>query len=160
MHLFGLVEYLPNPPAGQTTRTVNWERFTQFINSPGQIADDVYQWSSAFDATTFLQRLADLMTASGLPGGMYPQPDSTKAVLGNTSTGLSELRFPLFQKGFTQATYSQFGITFSPPTHREGKPKALPFCPTSWGQRIFSSMSVTADSSRSNRAPTSKESAW
>jgi len=114
LHLLGLIEYAPNPPAGQTTRTVNWDRFTQFINTPGQIADDVYQWTTVFDATTFLQRLAALMKAGGLPGGIYPQPGSTRAALGNSSAGSSELRFPILQTGFTPDTYSQFGITFSP----------------------------------------------
>jgi hypothetical protein len=113
LHLLGLIEYQPNPPAGQTTRAVNWDRFTQFFNNPGQIAEDVYHWSSGFDAPTFLARLAELMKAAGLPGGLYPQPNSTKAALGNTSPGLTELRFPIFQKGFTEQTYSQFGITFS-----------------------------------------------
>jgi len=114
LHLLGLIENVPNPPAGQTSRTVNWDRFTQFINTPGQIADDVYKWTSSFDAATFLQRLAALMKAGGLPGGIYPQPNSTRAALGNSSAGSSELRFPIFQTGFTPDTYSQFGITFSP----------------------------------------------
>src|SRR2546423_2097584 len=60
LHLLGLIEIVPNPPAGQTTRTVNWDRFTQFINSPRQTADDVYQWTPAFNATTFLQRRPEL----------------------------------------------------------------------------------------------------
>ena len=68
LHLLGLIENTPNPPAGQSTRTVNWERFTQFINSPGQIAEDVYHWNSGFDATTFLSRLAELMKTGGLIG--------------------------------------------------------------------------------------------
>ena len=137
LHLLGLVEDVPNPPAGQTTRTVNWDRFTQFINTPGQIADDVYQWTSAFDANTFLQRLAALMKASGLPGGMYPQPNSTRAALGNTSASLSELRFPILQKGFTPDTYSQFGITFSPADAQGGAAKGIALLPYIMGAADF-----------------------
>ena len=137
LHLLGLVEDVPNPPAGQTTRTVNWDRFTQFINTPGQIADDVYQWTSAFDANTFLQRLAALMKASGLPGGMYPQPNSTRAALGNISASLSELRFPILQKGFTPDTYSQFGITFSQADAQGGAAKGIALLPYIMGAADF-----------------------
>jgi hypothetical protein len=137
LHLLGLIDHTPSPPAGQTTRTVNWERLTQFINSPGQIAEDVYHWSSGFDATTFLARLAELMKAGGLPGGLYPQPDSTKAALGNTSLGLTELRFPIFQKGFTPETYSQFGISFSPADAQGGGGKGIALLPYIMGAVDF-----------------------
>jgi len=120
MHLLGLVEEQPSPPAGQSTRVVNWDRFTQLLHGPGQIADAVYGWSTDFDAAGFLARLARLMKVGGLPGGMYPQPDSTRAALGNLAAGQSELRLPIFQKGFTPATYSQFGITFSPADAQQG----------------------------------------
>jgi len=136
LHLLGLIEYTPNPPAGQTTRAVNWDRFEQFLDSPGQIAEDVYHWSSGFDATTFLARLADLMKAGGLPGGLYPQPNSTKAALGNTSLG-TELRFPIFQKGFTPQTYSQFGITFSPADAQGGGGKGIALLPYIMGAVDF-----------------------
>lgn len=136
LHLLGLIEYTPNPPAGQTTRAVNWDRFEQFLDSPGQIAEDVYHWSSGFDATTFLARLADLMKAGGLPGGLYPQPNSTRAALGNTSLG-TELRFPIFQKGFTPQTYSQFGITFSPADAQGGGGKGIALLPYIMGAVDF-----------------------
>jgi hypothetical protein len=137
LHLLGLIEYLPNPPAGQTTRTVNWDRFAQFINSPGQIADDVYKWSSAFDAPTFLQRFAALVQTTGLPGGLYPQPNSTKSVLGNTSAGLNELRVPIFQQGLTAATYSQFGVTFSPADAQGGAAAGMALLPYIMGAAAF-----------------------
>ncbi|MDB6103052.1 MAG: hypothetical protein JWO52_3051 [Gammaproteobacteria bacterium] len=137
LHLLGLIEHDSNPPAGQTTRAVNWDRFTQFINSPGQIAEDVYHWSSGFDATTFLTRLAQLMKARGQPGGLYPQPHSTRAALGNPSPGLSELRFPIFQKGFTPQTYSQFGITFSPADAQAGAGKGIALLPYIMGAADF-----------------------
>ena len=137
LHLLGIIEHEPNPPAGQTTRAVNWDRLAQFINSPGQIADDVYQWSSSFDATAFLKRLAELMKAGGMPGGLYPQPNSTKSVLRNTSLGLTELRFPIFQKGFTPETYSQFGITFSPADAQGTGGKGIALLPYIMGAADF-----------------------
>jgi hypothetical protein len=137
LHLLGLIDHTPNPAAGQTTRTVNWERFTQFINSPGQIAEDVYQWNSGFDAPTFLGRLANLMKAGGLPGGLYPQANSTKVALGNTSVGLTELRFPIMQRGFTPETYSQFGITFSPADAQGSDGKGIALLPYIMGAAEF-----------------------
>jgi hypothetical protein len=137
LHLLGLIEHELNPAPGQTTRAVNWDRFTQFINSPGQIAEDTYHWSSGFDAITFLTRLAELMKAGGLPGGLYPQSNSTKAALGNTSLGLTELRFPILQKGFTPATYSQFGITFSPADAQGGEGKGVALLPYIMGAADF-----------------------
>ena len=97
----------------------------------------LYQWSSAFDANTFLQRLAALMKASGLPGGTYPQPNSTKAALGNVSAALSELRFPILQKGFTPDTYSQFGITFSPADAQGGAAAGIALLPYIMGAADF-----------------------
>lgn len=137
LHLVGLIEHENAPPAGQSTRVVNWDRFVQFINSPGQIAEDVYQWNSGFDAATFLTRLAELMKASGLPGGLYPQANSTRTALGNTSVGLTELRFPIFQKGFTAATYSQFGITFSPADAQGSAGKGIALLPYIMGAADF-----------------------
>jgi hypothetical protein len=137
LHLLGFIEYVPNPPAGQSQRTVNWDRFAQFINSPGQIADDVYKWSTAFDAPEFLQRLAELMKAGGLPGGLYPQPDSTKSALGNASSGLNELRVPIFQQGLTAATYSQFGVTFSPADAQGGAAAGIALLPYIMGAADF-----------------------
>ena len=137
LHLLGLIEHEATPPAGQTTRAVNWDRLAQFVSSPGQIAEDVYHWSSGLDATTFLTRLAQLMKAGGLPGGLYPQPNSTKAALGNTSAGLTELRFPIFQKGFTPQTYSQFGVTFSPADAQGGGGKGVALLPYIMGAAAF-----------------------
>jgi hypothetical protein len=137
LHLLGLIEHTPNPPAGQPTRTVNWDRFAQIINSPGQIAEDVYHWSSGFDAPRFLERLVELMNAAGLPGGFYPQPDSTRAALGNTSSGLNELRLPIFQNGLTPQTYSQFGITFSPADAAGSGGKGIALLPYIMGGAAF-----------------------
>ena len=137
LHLLGLIEHEPNAPAGRTTRTINWDRLTQFINSPAQIAETVYHWNSGFDATTFLSRLAELVQAGGAPGGLYPQANSTRTALGNTSEGLTELRFPLFQKGLTPQTYSQFGVTFSPADAQGGAGKGIALLPYILGAADF-----------------------
>jgi hypothetical protein len=137
LRLLGLIEHQPNPAAGESTRAVNWGRLAQFINSPAQIAEDVYHWSSGLDADTLLARLAALMKAGGLPGGLYPQPASTRSALGNSSSGSTELRFPIFQKGFTPETYSQFGITFSPADAQGSAGKGIALLPYIIGAADF-----------------------
>ena len=123
--LLGLIEHEPNPSPGQSMRLINWQRLEQFLNKPGQIANDVYQWDTGFNINKFLPRLEGLMRAAILPGGLYPPADSTRTLLGNTSPNLQELRLPLLQKGLTPETYSQFGITFSPAEAQGGKPKGI-----------------------------------
>jgi len=137
LHVVGLIEHEPNPAPNQSTRTINWDRLTQVFNGPDQIAEAAYHWNSGFDADTFLARLAGVMKAATLPGGLYPQPDSTRVVLGNTTPGLTELRFPIFQKGFTPETYAQFGITFSPADAQGGKGKGLALLPYILGAADF-----------------------
>jgi hypothetical protein len=77
------------------------------------------------------------MKAGGLPGGLYPQTDSTKSALGNTSSGLNELRVPIFQQGLTAATYSQFGITFSPADAQGGTAAGIALLPYIMGAADF-----------------------
>lgn len=124
--LLGLIEHEPDPAPDQSMRLINWQRLEQFLNKPSQIANDLYQWNTAFNTDKFLARLEGLMRAAILPGGLYPPADSTKALLGNTSLNLQELRLPLLQKGLTSETYSQFGVTFSPAEAQgRGKPKGI-----------------------------------
>jgi hypothetical protein len=137
LHLFGLIEHEPAPATGQSTRVVNWNRFAQVFSGPGQIFNDVYQWNSDFDSAKFLSRLEKVMRAAALPGGLYPQTDTTRTILGNTSIGLKELRFPLFQKGFTSETYAQFGITFSPADAQGSKKKGVALLPYLMGSAGF-----------------------
>ena len=118
-------------------RLVNWDRFGTFLTQPGQIAKDVYKWDSDFDTNKFLARLERVMRAVALPGGLYPQADTTKTLLGNTAADLQELRLPIFQKGFTPETYSQFGITFSPAEAQGGKLKGIALLPYIMGAAEF-----------------------
>ena len=137
LHLLGLVEYELTPAANQPMRLVNWNRIGQIFTKPRQIADDVYQWNAGLDAEKLLNRLEGLMRASTLPGGIYPQSATTKVLLGNTSDGLKELRFALFQKGTDPATYAQFGITISPAEAQGGKKKGIALLPYLMGTAAF-----------------------
>ena len=137
LFLLGLIEHEPNPAPNQPMRLVNWDRFGTFLTQPGQIAKDVYKWDSDFDTNKFLARLERVMRAVALPGGLYPQADTTKTLLGNTAADLQELRLPIFQKGFTPETYSQFGITFSPAEAQGGKLKGIALLPYIMGAAEF-----------------------
>jgi len=135
--LLGLIEHEPTPLPNQSMRTVNWNRFGKIFSEPQQIFNDVYKWNTDFDTSKFLFRLEILMRAAALPGGLYPQADTTRTILGNTDLTLQELRFPFFQKGFTPETYSQFGITFAPAQAQGTKKKGVAFLPYIMGAAAF-----------------------
>src|SRR5438552_1957303 len=137
LHLIGLIEYEPHPAKGQPMRLVNWDRFPQVFTDPMKIANDTYHWDSEFDFDKFLARLDQMMRATALPGGIYPQSDAARTALGNTSSTLRELRFPIFQKGLTAETYSQFGITFSPVEARGDRKKGFALLPYLIGATAF-----------------------
>lgn len=136
LFLLGLIEFNPDAAAGQPMRLVNWERIGQLFTNPRQIFNDVYQWETNFDAAKFLTRLERLMKSASLPGGLYPQAETTRTMLGN-APGQQELRFPFFQKGFTAATYAQFGITFAPADAQGSKKKGFALLPYLMGAAEF-----------------------
>jgi hypothetical protein len=137
LHLLGLIEHEDQPSPGQSTRLINWDRIGRFLTAPSQIANDVYGWETDFNIGKFLGRMESMMGAAGLPGGNYPQSAAAQAAVGNAAVGLPELRFPIFQKGLTQTTYSQFGITFSPVEAQSGKPKGIALLPYIMGTAKF-----------------------
>ena len=138
LHLLGLIEDEPKPSPGRPARLINWDRFSTFLSSPKQIANDVYQWETDFDIATFLTRLESMMRAASLPGGVYPQSAAAQAAVGNTSAALPELRFPIFQKGIAPGTYAQFGITFSPVEANGSQKKGFALLPYLMGASAFS----------------------
>ncbi|MFC5412203.1 DUF6603 domain-containing protein [Larkinella bovis] len=135
--LLGLIEYEASPGPNQSMRLINWDRLGWLFTNPVQLFNATYQWDTNFNADKFLSRLEGLMRASALPGGLYPQSETTRVLLGNTSTTLRELRFPIFQKGLTPETYSQFGITFSPADANGGKKKGVALLPYIMGAASF-----------------------
>ena len=137
LHLFGLIEYEPHPAPGQPMSLINWDRFPRIFSDPIGIANDTYHWETEFDFDNFLARLDRMMRSAAFPGGIYPQSDAAHTALGNTSVNLRELRFPIFQKGFTAETYSQFGITFSPAEAVAGKKKGFALLPYLMGAAAF-----------------------
>ena len=137
LFFLGLIEHKENPAPGEPARLVNWNRLGQIFSDPGRIANDVYRWDTDFNTDEFLNRLEKVMRATALPGGIYPQSDAGRTALGNTTSGLRELRFPILQKGITPETYSQFGITFSPAEAQAGKKKGFALMPYIIGATEF-----------------------
>lgn len=135
--VLGLIEQENSAAPGVPTRLVNWNRFGLLFTKPSQLFNDVYQWNSNLDTDKLLTRMEALMRAVTLPGGMYPQSDTTRMLLGNTSTDLKELRFPFFQAGLTPETYAQFGITFSPAEAQGGRKKGIALLPYLMGTANF-----------------------
>ena len=125
-------------------RLINWDRFPQIFSDPMRIANDTYHWETNFDFDKFIVRLDRVMRAASLPGGIYPQSDAARTALQNSATKLRELRFPIFQKGFTADTYSQFGITFSPAEASNGQKAGFALMPTFWALRPLTSLSAIA----------------
>jgi hypothetical protein len=138
LHLFGLIEHEPDPLPNQPMRLINWNRIGQIFNKPAQIVTDEYKWNTDPDIDKLLSRLEGLMRSTALPGGFYPQSGTTRALLGNTATDLQELRFAIFQKGLTPATYAQFGVTFSPAEAKGPKKKGIALMPYLMGAASFS----------------------
>ena len=127
--VLGLIEFNETPGPGQPKRRINWPRLGQVLTEPARIAQDVYNWNSGLDTGKLLARVERYMRASGMPGGLYPQLDAVKTALGNATAALQELRFPIFQKGFTPEDYNQFGITFSPVEASGGHKKGIALLP-------------------------------
>jgi hypothetical protein len=137
LHVLGLVDYSPQPAAGQPMRKVRWERFGTLLSDPRQLFNDVYKWETDFDTTVFLTRFHALMRAAALPGGIYEQPDTTKTLLGNSTDDFKELRFPIIHKGVTPETYAQFGVTLSPVDEQGPKKKGVALLPYLMGTASF-----------------------
>ncbi|MEO6914944.1 MAG: DUF6603 domain-containing protein [Chitinophagaceae bacterium] len=136
-HLLGLIEHAEVPVPNQPVRVINWSRIGLMFSKPGQIFNEVYNWNTAFDTDAFVTRLDGLMRSLMLPGGIYPQPETTRLLLGNNTVGLKEIRFPIFQKGLTPATYTQFGITFSPAEANGANKKGIALLPYLMGTATF-----------------------
>ena len=137
MHALGLIENEESPAAGEPMRKVNWDRLGLALSNPRELFDQTYNWSNDFDFNQFLSRVDGVMRAASLPGGLYPQPDATRTLLGNTSNNLEELRFPIIHKGVNPESYAQFGLTFSPVEASGGNNPGIAILPYLMGTANF-----------------------
>ena len=91
-------------------RKIWWDRLPKYFSEPQNLPEIIYKWESAFDHEHFLSNLYILLSGLRLPGGLYDQSENVRNALGNTTTGLKELRMPLLEKAALPDIYSQFGI--------------------------------------------------
>ena len=137
LHFLGIIEDNINPVPNQPRLLINWDRFGKLFTSPRELFNTTYKWDTDPNTELLLQRLEILMRALVMPGGMYSQSSTVSSLLGNISTDIKELRFPIFQKGLTAATYSQFGITISTVEANAGKKKGIALLPYLMGTASF-----------------------
>ena len=137
MHALGLIENEEIPISGQPIRKINWNRLGLVFSDPSALFDQTYNWSTSFDHNQFLNRVDGIMRGASLPGGIYPQSDTTRVLLGNTSNDLNELRFPIIHKGVNPESYTQFGLTFSPVEGTGGKKPGIAILPYLMGTSNF-----------------------
>jgi len=134
--LLGLIEHEPNPPVARPHERSTGIASRSSSAAPGQIAEDVYRWNSGFDATAFLARLAELMKASGLPGACIPSGFDEGGAWQHFD-GSDRVALPHLPEGLYAATYSQFGITFSPADAQRGGQKGIALLPYIMGAADF-----------------------
>jgi hypothetical protein len=106
-------------------QVIRWERLPKYLSGPGDIFDEIYQWKTDFKSDDFLPRAEYFIRAMTIPGGLYKQSDTVKTALGNTTTGLTEIRIPVFAKGTYPETFAQFGLNITPAEAQSGKKKGL-----------------------------------
>lgn len=111
---------------------VRWENIPDYFTVPKAVADDIYNWSTDFNAEKFIQRLDKVARCLLLPGGIYPQSPTALAAL-NNPPGTKELRFPLFHSGASPEQYSQFGFFVSGAAANGGKKAGLAMVPYAIG---------------------------
>ncbi|MCK5243741.1 MAG: hypothetical protein KAJ90_00615, partial [Desulfobacterales bacterium] len=118
LNLIGIMELEPHaacPDIFQPTfelAVIHWDRLSMLFTNPRALVNSVYQWETDFDSVKFLARLAVLMRAFTIPGGLYPQaPDKCKR-LGLADDSV-ELRLPIAQGGRWPDSWGEFGVAVS-----------------------------------------------
>jgi hypothetical protein len=137
LSILGLIDEEKTPPPGQPKVRIRFDRIGPLLTDPRHVFDDAYQWETNFNAERLLSRLEAMMRSAMLPGGFYSPSTAIAAALGITDPALRELRLPIFQKGLTAETFSQFGITFTPAPAQDAAKPGLALQPFITGAATF-----------------------
>lgn len=135
LKIFGIISEPTQPD--QPKLKIDWNLLPKLFTKPGDLINTTYSWDTDPNIGLLLERLELLMRVLDMPGGRYEQSAAVSALLGNASDNIDELRFPLFQKGLTPATYAQFGITLSVAEATGGKKKGIALMPYLMGTGAF-----------------------
>ncbi len=137
-HLLGMAEIVEDD-AGKPIKTIQWPRIPKIFYKPIEVFDEVYDWSSDFKDNKFLERFEKLVTALGLPGGIYEQTATIQAHLQNPS-GTKEIRMPLYQDGVWPDNWRELDLNISPVPAMGADKKGLFVYPY-----FFGGVSITDD---------------
>lgn len=119
LHFLGLIELtaLPAAPSQHqpafVLHRVQWKRFPKLFSNPTSLFEEVYDWGDTnFTSDLLLERLAMVLPALRIPGGIYPSDPSLVAALDPPSAGLQrrDLRVPLYTDGEWPRTYIEMGL--------------------------------------------------
>jgi hypothetical protein len=131
----GLVDFLPQDADDTQHRiatiipTVHWERLPQLFTNPKGILDDVYGWSTDFNASKFLARAVAMFGAMGMPIGEFSQSTDLATALGRSRDPRNEYRVTLLRTdelpGATGAAELGLRLCDVPTTGALGKGIAL-----------------------------------
>ncbi len=116
---------------------VEWSRIPRYFTEPAVVFNEIYNWNTNFDTDLFLTRFQIFLKAMGIPGGIYLQSATVKNALGNSTSGLQELRIPVFQNGYYPELYAQFGLNISPAEAKTNAKKGIALIPYFIGTSQF-----------------------
>jgi hypothetical protein len=91
---------------------VEWERLPKLLSKPIEVADEVYGWSSAFDAELFLSRLFAVLIRLGLPAEVREQDEKIGDALKRPGDERHEYSVALVHAD-SAAGHAQAGLRFS-----------------------------------------------
>jgi len=116
--LLGLIEYIETDAEQERKRIattiakVHWERLPLLVTDPGQVADDVYDWSTEVDHELLIARLSVVAGSFGLISGGVEQSQEVHDALGRPANQADELRLPIVQTRY-QGGLAEAGLLLS-----------------------------------------------
>ena len=140
--LLGLIEYVETQaePArmrrATTVAKVHWQRLPILVTNPGQIADDVYDWSTAVDHELLISRLGVVAASFGLVSGFIEQSQEVHDALSRPADERDELRLPIVQAREAGAR-AEAGLLLSEAPAQGAKKKGLAVVPYGRGSASF-----------------------
>lgn len=92
---------------------VRWDLLPLLFTDPGALAESACGLRSGVREDDLLGRVATLLRALRVPGGMYPQDPAIGKLLSGSSSPRRELRIPLARTGAWPDTYAEIGFSLS-----------------------------------------------
>jgi len=121
-------------PQTVSVSVITWQYIPDLLTNISGVLKTEYNWDAGADVNIDLlfKRLADLMSAFMLPGGLYPQDPAVSGFLGFDKIpdgGVKEIRIPLYQDGAWPDAYAETGLVLSPLANARGAAGGLALMP-------------------------------